>query len=83
MAVGDPRDAATLVGPLIDAAAYEAMQAALAEARAQGGVVHGGERVLAERFPDAFYVRPAIVEMPAQTESCVRRPLRRSFRYAL
>ncbi|MBN4658877.1 aldehyde dehydrogenase family protein, partial [Escherichia coli] len=27
----------------------------------------GGERVLAERFPEAWYVRPALVEMPAQT----------------
>ena len=43
------------------------MQAALAAARAEGGRVHGGERLLAERWPDAFYVRPAIVEMPAQT----------------
>jgi len=65
--VGDPREAATLVGPLIDGAAYAAMQAALAEARAQGGVVHGGERLLADIFPEAFYVRPAIVEMPGQT----------------
>ena len=70
--VGDPRDAATLVGPLIDGAAYEAMQAALVDARAQGGVVHGGERLLAEAFPNAFYVRPAIVEMPAQTKIVAR-----------
>ncbi len=27
----------------------------------------GGERVLANEAPDAFYVRPAIVEMPEQT----------------
>jgi len=70
--VGDPRDGATLVGPLIDAPAYEAMQAALAEAHAQGGSVHGGERLLADRFPDAFYVRPAIAEMPAQTAIVLR-----------
>jgi aldehyde dehydrogenase (NAD+) len=70
--VGDPRDGATLVGPLIDAPAYEAMQAALAEAHAQGGSVHGGERLLADRFPDAFYVRPAIAEMPAQTAVVLR-----------
>src|SRR5580704_15401006 len=43
--VGDPRDAGTLVGPLIDRAAFESMQRALAEAREAGGVVHGGERV--------------------------------------
>ncbi len=65
--VGDPRDPATLAGPLIDRPAYEAMQAALVAARAQGGRVHGGERLLAEAHPDAYYVRPALVEMPSQT----------------
>ena len=28
----------------------------------------GGERVLADEAPDAFYVQPAIVRMPGQTE---------------
>ncbi|WNQ38126.1 aldehyde dehydrogenase family protein [Bordetella pertussis] len=44
------------------------MQAALTAAREQGGQVSGGERLLAERYPDAWYVRPAIVEMPGQTD---------------
>jgi aldehyde dehydrogenase (NAD+) len=66
--VGDPLEAGTLVGPLIDRAAHEAMQRALDAARAQGGIVHGGERVLADRHPDAWYVRPALVEMPGQTD---------------
>jgi aldehyde dehydrogenase (NAD+) len=56
-----------LVGPLIDKAAYEAMQAALRQARDEGGVVFGGERCLTEEFPEAWYVTPAIVEMPAQS----------------
>ena len=56
-----------LVGPLIDKAAYEAMQTALQQAREEGGVVFGGERCLAEEFPEAWYVTPAIVEMPAQS----------------
>ena len=34
----------------------------------QGGeVLYGGDRVLADDQPDAFYVRPAVVRMPAQT----------------
>src|SRR5690606_29967465 len=37
-------------------------------ARAQGGTVTGGERQLAEQYPDAWYVSPALVEMPGQTE---------------
>ncbi|RMF69922.1 MAG: aldehyde dehydrogenase family protein, partial [Alphaproteobacteria bacterium] len=47
-------------------AAYEAMEAALDRARAEGGTVFGGGRVLADTYPDAYYVRPAIVEMPEQ-----------------
>jgi aldehyde dehydrogenase (NAD+) len=65
--IGSPVEPGTLVGPLIDAQAFQAMQSALAAAREQGGRVSGGERVLAERFPDAYYVRPALVRMPAQT----------------
>jgi aldehyde dehydrogenase (NAD+) len=65
--VGNPLDKGTLVGPLIDGRAYEAMQAALAAARADGGTVHGGERELQAEYPKAYYARPALVEMPDQT----------------
>ncbi|WJF89256.1 aldehyde dehydrogenase family protein [Paraburkholderia bonniea] len=65
--VGHPLEAGTLMGPLIDAAAFERMQAALDEARAQGGTVHGGERVSVAGLEGGYYVRPALVEMPAQT----------------
>jgi aldehyde dehydrogenase (NAD+) len=66
--VGDPREAGTLVGPLIDELAYEGMQVALAEAKAAGGVVHGGGRV--DRA--GVYVQPALVEMPAQAGPMLR-----------
>ena len=59
--VGDPLAQGTLVGPLIDRDALDAMRQALVDARAEGGVVHGGEPV------DGLYVRPALVEMPGQT----------------
>ena len=65
--VGDPLEPQTLVGPLIDRAAYEQMQAALDQARSDGGQVLGGERVLDEIHPNAYYVNPAIVQMPSQT----------------
>jgi aldehyde dehydrogenase (NAD+) len=65
--VGDPRLAGTLVGPLINARAFEDMQAALAKARADGGRVSGGRRMMAEAFPDAWYAEPALVRMPQQT----------------
>ncbi len=67
--IGSPLADGTLVGPLIDHAAYQGYLAALEQARAVGGrVVAGGERVLADQAPDAYYVEPAIVTMPAQSE---------------
>src|SRR5712691_2428850 len=65
--IGDPLEPGTLVGPMIGENAFAAMQQALAEARAEGGEVFGGERVLAERWPEAYYVRPALALMPAQS----------------
>lgn len=62
--VGDPLDPATLVGPLIDRDAYERMRTALTDAAAARGRVHGGERIHFGHEA-AFYVRPALVEMPA------------------
>ena len=61
--IGDPREPSTLVGPLIDAAAGEAMAQALTAARQQGGSVHGGERVVQGVPTGGVYVRPAIVEI--------------------
>jgi len=64
--VGNPLADGTLVGPLIDAAAFDAMQRALDAATAAGGKVTGGSRVEIEG-KDSYYARPALVEMPAQT----------------
>ncbi|MBX3434950.1 MAG: aldehyde dehydrogenase family protein [Pirellulales bacterium] len=61
--IGDPRQAGVLVGPLVDEAAYEGMRSALAAAKEQGGVVHGGERVRAGVPAGGCYVQPAIVEI--------------------
>jgi aldehyde dehydrogenase (NAD+) len=67
--IGDPLADGTLVGPLIDVAAADRIAAAIATATADGGEhVVGGDRVLAAEAPDARYVSPAIVAMPAQTE---------------
>ena len=52
--VGDPRGAGTLVGPLIDQSAYDAMASACPTTE-RVEVVTGG-----------YYVRPAIVEVEAQ-----------------
>src|SRR6202044_1160698 len=67
LAIGDPLKSDTLVGPLIDKAAFENMERALVAAKDEGGAIMGGGRALADTFPNAFYAKPAIVEMPAQT----------------
>jgi len=61
--IGDPRQEGTLVGPLIDYPAYEQMQAALAQSKAHGGRVTGGERVQEGVPAGGVYVRPALVEI--------------------
>jgi aldehyde dehydrogenase (NAD+) len=67
--VGNPLEAGTLVGPLVTTAAMDRMLAAIDVARSDGGtIVVGGTRELAGEAPDAAYVRPAIVDMPAQTD---------------
>lgn len=65
--IGDPLADGTLVGPLIDTDAMDSMARGLIQAKDEGGLVHGGGQALTEAFPDAAYVNPAIVEMPAQT----------------
>ncbi|SHI52791.1 aldehyde dehydrogenase (NAD+) [Nocardiopsis flavescens] len=67
--VGDPSAEETLVGPLIGERGYTAMRDALERAQADGGrVLVGGERRLEEAAKDAYYVEPAVVRMPGQTE---------------
>ncbi|GGO34643.1 aldehyde dehydrogenase [Gemmobacter aquaticus] len=65
--IGDPRKAGTLIGPLIDAASRDRMLAQIAKARAEGGRVHGGEPT--EGVAGGAYVSPALIEMPAQTDT--------------
>jgi aldehyde dehydrogenase (NAD+) len=65
--IGDPSDDGTLVGPLIHETAYRDMVGALEQARADGGEVLGGERHDVGH-PSAYYVAPAVVRMPSQTD---------------
>ncbi|MDB5293246.1 MAG: aldehyde dehydrogenase family protein, partial [Phycisphaerales bacterium] len=65
--IGNPLEPGVLVGPLIDQRAAEMMDAALKIAAHEGGTIHGGGRVTEGVPPGGVYVRPAVVEMPAQT----------------
>lgn len=68
--IGNPMANGTLVGPLIDARAVDNMQAALRDARAQGGVVHFGERLMSGVPSGSAYVHPALVEISADAPIC-------------
>ena len=59
--VGDPRESDTLIGPLIDEGAFEAMKAVLGDEVERVDAVKGG-----------YYVRPAIVEVAAQEDTVLK-----------
>ncbi|MCL2581193.1 MAG: aldehyde dehydrogenase family protein [Streptosporangiales bacterium] len=66
--VGNPLEKGTLVGPLISHHAWSTMRDAVGAAVAQGGTVAaGGQRLLADEAPAAYYASPAVVRMPGQT----------------
>jgi aldehyde dehydrogenase (NAD+) len=57
--IGDPLEATTLMGPLVDGDAVETMMTALETIRSQGGeILYGGNRV--DR--PGFYVEPTVVK---------------------
>ena len=67
--IGDPREHGTLVGPLITGESFGRMEAALGQARTEGGeIVVGGARAEVEAWPDAWYAEPTVVRMPAQSD---------------
>ncbi|GBC63234.1 aldehyde dehydrogenase family protein [Desulfonema ishimotonii] len=67
--IGNPLDAATLMGPLIDRGAGAEMQAALDRLKAQGGkVLYGGEVLSGGLFDAGTYVTPCICSATAHME---------------
>ncbi len=61
--VGDPLEAGTLVGPLIDRGAVDGYLAAVARAKKEGGrVVCGGAEAEVTGCEGGFYVQPALIE---------------------
>ena len=65
--IGDPRDADTLMGPLIDEDAVDQMMAAIADATAQGGeVIYGAHRI----DGPGYFVEPTIIRARQGMEVC-------------
>jgi len=72
LGVGDPRTPGTLLGPLIDQAAFDGMQQTLRDATALRAIVTGGARVTDGVPAGGFYVRPAVVENIDHASECVQ-----------
>ncbi|HXV85499.1 MAG TPA: aldehyde dehydrogenase family protein [Gemmatimonadales bacterium] len=59
--IGDPRDPATLMGPLVTRDAVADLQQAMDRLRAEGGrVLYGGEPLQGPGYPGGHYVRPCL-----------------------
>ena len=65
--VNSPFERQSRMGPLIDKEAFDIMRLQLEQAKLDGGTVFGGNRMDVGFRKDAYYVQPAVVEMPKQT----------------
>jgi 1-pyrroline-5-carboxylate dehydrogenase len=65
LVVGDPLPRTAFLGPVIDQAAVDRYRQAVAEARRDGTVFTGGERLTDGALARGFYVEPAVVGLPA------------------
>ena len=61
--IGNPLDAGTLMGPLINLAAVDSMQEALRRLREEGGkILCGGGRLIGKKYPGGLYVTPCLAK---------------------
>jgi aldehyde dehydrogenase (NAD+) len=62
VAIGNPLEPGTLMGPLINRSALRTMQQALVQVRKEGGqILYGGEPLAGPKYPGGCYVRPCLV----------------------
>ncbi|UCG17132.1 MAG: aldehyde dehydrogenase family protein [Phycisphaerales bacterium] len=67
--IGDPLEASTLMGPLIDTGAVDDMATALVRINKEGGeVLYGGERLGGDVYAGGCYVKPCIVSVPGNLD---------------
>lgn len=60
--IGDPRDEAIFMGPLINEASFKRFQEACADARRDGRILTGGDRLSGGIYDHGYYVEPTIVD---------------------
>jgi 1-pyrroline-5-carboxylate dehydrogenase len=64
LTLGDPTERDVYFGPVINAAAVERFERAVAQARREGRIVLGGGRLTGSRFDRGHFVAPTIAELP-------------------
>ncbi|MDQ3136679.1 MAG: aldehyde dehydrogenase family protein, partial [Gemmatimonadota bacterium] len=64
MPIGDPAERDVFFGPVINERAVERYQRAVAQARAEGTVLHGGSRLSGGTFDQGHFVAPTIARLP-------------------
>ncbi len=62
ISIGDPNDRQNWLGPVVNQAAVDKYEQAVAEARRDGTVVVGGERLTGGIYDKGYYVAPTIVD---------------------
>jgi 1-pyrroline-5-carboxylate dehydrogenase len=65
--MGDPSERDVFFGPVINQRAVERFQRAVQQARAEGNIVLGGERLRGGVFDKGFFVAPTIARLPLQS----------------
>jgi aldehyde dehydrogenase (NAD+) len=61
VAIGNPLEQGTLMGPLINTSAVETMMSAIKRIKEEGGeILFGGQRLPGDRYPGGCYVTPCI-----------------------
>ena len=66
LVIGNPLPRPAFIGPVIDERAVDRHQQAVAEARRDGTVFTGGERLTDGDLARGFYVEPTVVGLPAE-----------------
>ena len=67
--IGDPLDESTLIGPMIDKDAFDNMQNSLNAVKGNAQEITGGERALQDKYPNAYYAKPALVKIDTMDET--------------
>jgi len=65
--MGDPSERDVFFGPVINAQAVERFERAVTQARAEGTVLLGGERLHGGIFDRGYFVAPTIVRLPLES----------------